>query len=250
MRKIRNYNKILNEFININSPLEIKLTDAVHYNNNCYPIFYYCHHTKAKWNVVITSGVHGNESIGVKVMLRFLQEFDKELLNYYNFWIFPVVNPFGYVHDRRSNGANLDINRHCYSQKPFVTETQEFLLLDEETPNKVDLFIDVHQNGKKSFYVYEKKRPSKISLGKFGMDAIKSQKIAVEETSTIYGEKCLSGVVDSIKDKINSLEDYFFRKGAIYSLTLENPDKPNDEELIIGSLAFLTSVLNKFKELK
>jgi len=250
MRKVRNYNKILNEFINISSPLEIKIMDSVHANEECYPMFYFYYHTKAKYNIVINAGCHGNESIGVKIMLRFLQEFDKEMLNNYNIWLFPIVNPFGYVYDVRYNNMKYDINRHCYSQKPFPIETAEFKIIDDELPNRVDVFIDIHQNGKKNFYCYEKKRPNKASLASFGMEEIKKQNIAIEECALLYGEKCINGVVDSIKDKSNTFEDYAFRKGALYSLTLENPNKTDEEELIIGSLGFLKEVLNRFKELK
>jgi len=249
MRKSRNYLKTFNEFINVNSPLEMKVIGSVHYDI-CYPMIEFYHHSKAKKDVVLLGGVHGNESIGVKVMLRFLQEFQKEWLDSYNFYVFPIVNPFGYAYNIRGNGAKYDINRHAYTQKPYPIETVEFKILEEEFPESVNLCIDVHQNGKKNFYCYEKSRPDKESLATFGMQEIKKQKIAVEEASTIYGEKCIQGVVNSIKDKSNTIEDYMFSKGAMYSLTLENPDKPTEEELVIGSLAFLRGVLNKFKEIK
>jgi hypothetical protein len=83
-----------------------------------------------------------------------------------------------------------------------------------------------------------------------GMEEVIKQKISVEESSTIYGDKCIRGVVNSVKDKSNTLEDWMFNRGAIFSITLEAPDKPHDDELIIGSLAFLNAVLQKFKEIK
>lgn len=250
MRKKRNYFKILNEFLNLNTPLEIKIVNSVHYGTECFPMFYFYHHTKGKKDVVLFSGVHGNESIGVKVMLKFLQEFKKEWLDTYNFVIFPVINAYGYAFDTRYNGNKIDINRHAYTAKPSPTETQEFKILDDEIPDTVSLFIDLHQDGKKDFYVYEKRRPTEESLAKFGMEAIKKQNIKIDQSATIYGEKCENGVVNSIREKNNTMEDWFFNKGCRYSITVENPDKSDDEELIRGSLAFLTEVLNKFKEIR
>lgn len=249
MNKERNYMRLMNEFINIPTPLEIKILDTIRFNNENYPVFCFRIHSKAKHNVVINSGCHGNESVGTKVILRFLTEFDKELLCDYNFWIFPVISPIGYTYDRRTNGQKLDPNRHCYLQNSPV-EVPEFKIFDEEVPNKIDLFVDIHQSLKKGYYAYEKKRKTDKSLAEYGLNAIKMQGFKIEVSESIYGEKCINGVVDSGEDKINSFEDYAYRKGAKYSITFENNGSNNDEDHIVASLIFIKTVLNKFKELK
>jgi predicted deacylase len=203
----------------------------------------------AKYNVVINSGAHGEESVAVRVMLRFLQEFNKELLGYYNFQLYPIINPFGYVYNRRKNGNNQYGNTG-FNLPKIENITTEANLIKEELPNKIDLFIDVHADISKSgFYIYERKRPDKKSLAEASLKALRKNKLAILENDTVYQEKCVDGVVISpIKD--GSMDDSMFQKGAIYSLCIEIPGKIPEDQQMIGGLLLLNEILEKFKEIK
>jgi len=244
----RNYLKIINEFANTQSPFDFEILGSIHYDK-CYPFISFHTHSKlAKYNVVINSGAHGEEAVAVRVILRFLQEFNKELLSNYNFIIFPIINPFGYVYNRRKNGNNQ------YGNTGFnLTEeklTPESILIKEALSNKIDLFIDVHADISKSgFYLYERKRPNKKSLAEESLKELKKNKLPILETDTVYQEKCVNGVViQPIKD--GSMDDSMFQKGAIYSLCIEIPGKIPEDSQMIGGLLLLNEILTKFKEVK
>jgi predicted deacylase len=215
-----------------------------------YPFLSLHSHSKlAKWNVVINSGAHGTEIIGVRVLLRFLQEFNRELLGYYNFIFFPVINPFGYVYNCRKNGDNKYGN-NGFNQKKEENLTKESNLIKEALPNKIDLFIDVHADSDKNgFYIYERKRPNAKSLAESSLKELRKNKISILEAGTVYYEKCINGVVISpIKD--GSMDDSMFQRGVIYSLCLEIPGKIPEDQQIVGGLMLLNSILRNFKEIK
>jgi predicted deacylase len=248
-KPIRNYLKILNEFINLQTPFDTEIVDSIHYDI-CYPFISLHNHSKlAKWNVVINSGAHGTESISIKVMLRFLQEFNREFLGYYNFTIFPIVNAFGYRFARRKNGNN-QYGNNGFNQKKPESITPEAKLIEATIPHKIDLFIDIHSDsGKSGYYLYERKRPDKKSLAESSLNELKKQKFPIIETGTVYDEKCINGIiVQPIKD--GSMDDSMFQRGAIYSLCIEIPGKISEDQQIIGGLVLLNSILKNFKELK
>ena len=250
MRKpSRNYLKIINEFANTQSPFDFEILGSVHYDI-CYPFISFHTHSKlAKYNVVINSGAHGEESVGVKVMLRFLQEFNKELLNNYNIILFPIINPYGYRYDRRKNGNN-QYGNSGFNQAKEENLTPEAKLIKESIPNRIDLFIDVHADtGKSGFYFYERKRVDKISLAEKSLKTLNTNKIPILTNGTVYREKCVNGVIISpIKD--NSMDDSMFQRGAVYSLCLEIPGKIAEDQQIIGGLLLINTILSNFKDIK
>ena len=248
-KPIRNYLKIINEFINLQTPFDIEILGSTHYDI-CYPFISLHTHSKlAKYNIVINSGAHGEEAIGVRVILRFLQEFNKDLLNHYNFILFPIVNPSGYRFNRRKNGNN-QYGNNGFNQLKEENINPEAILIRETIPNKIDLFIDVHADLSKSgFYIYERKRPNRKSLSEDSLKILKKNKIPILENDTVYYEKCVNGVVIApIKD--GSMDDSMFQKGAIYSICIEIPGKIPEDSQMIGGLLLLNEILRNFKELQ
>jgi predicted deacylase len=246
-RPDRNYLKILNDFANTQSPFDFEILGSVHYDI-CYPFISFHTHSKlAKFNLVMNSGAHGTESIGVRVMLRFLQEFNKELLGHYNITLFPIINPYGYRFSCRKNGNNQ------YGNTGFNVSddklTPEAKLIKETISNKIDLFIDIHADNKTGFYLYERKRPNKESLAEKSLKILKRNKIPILETATVYQEKCVNGViVRPVKD--GSMDDSVFQKGAMYSLCIEIPEKIPEDQQMIGALLLINEILANFKEIK
>ena len=244
----RNYLKLVNELINIQTPFDTEILGILNYDQS-YPFLSLHTHSKlAKWTVIINSGAHGTESIGVRVMLRFLQEFNKELLNHYNLILFPVVNPFGYAHAVRKNGKN-QYGNSGFMQVKEESITEESKLIKEAIPNKIDLFIDLHGDKKTGFYIYERKRPNSKSLAEESLKELQKNKLPILKTDTVYQEKCVNGViVQPVRD--GSMDNSLFNRGAMYSLCIEIPSKIPEDSQIIGGLILLNTALNKFKELR
>jgi predicted deacylase len=179
--------------------------------------------------VVINAGAHGTEPIGVRVMLRFIQEFNHVLLTHYNFLLFPIMNPFGYTYSQRKNGNNQLAN-NGFNQP---TLTPESAIIKEAVPNKVDLFIDLHGDNKAGFHIYERKRPNSPSLAQKSLRILNTHKIQVLQASTVYSEKCVGGVITQpITD--GSMDDSMYQRGAIYSLCIEIPSLLPEGQQIVG----------------
>jgi predicted deacylase len=244
----RNYLKMINEIINIQSPFDTEITGIINYDKS-YPFLSLHTHSKlAKWNIVINSGAHGTESIGVRVMLRFLQEFNRELLGFYNIILFPIVNPYGYVYNVRKNGKN-QYGNNGFIQNKEENLTEEAKMIRDSIPNKVDLFIDIHADDKTGFYIYERKRPEAKSLAETCLKELKKNKLPILESDTVYQEKCVNGViVQPIRDA--SMDNAMFNRGAIYSLCIEIPSKIPEDQQMIGGLLLVNSILKNFKEVK
>jgi predicted secreted protein len=184
----------------------------------------------------------------VRILLRFLQEFNKELLEYYNFILFPIINPHGWVYNRRKNGNN-QYGNSGFNQKQEELLTPEAKLIKEAIPHKIDLFIDVHTDNKAGCYIYERKRPNAQSLAEISLKELRKNKIPILEAGTVYEEKCINGIViQPIKD--GSMDDSMFQRGTIYSLCIEISEKiPEDQQMIAG-LLLISSILRNFKEIK
>ena len=234
------------------TPFDTEILGTVIYEQGFPFVSLHTHSKLAKYNVVINSGAHGEEIIAIRVMLRFIAEFNKELLNHYNFIIFPVINPYGYTYNRRKNGQGILANTG-FTEGASAVIPNESILIRDALPNKIDLFIDVHADtgarGKTGFYIYERKRPEAKSIAEVSLKELKKNKIPILDNDTVYGEKCENGVIVSpIKD--GSMDDSMFKRGAIYSLCLEIPGRASEEQQMLGGLMLINSVLNQFKELK
>lgn len=245
-KPIRNYLKIVNEFINVQSPFDVEILGSVHYDKS-YPIISFHNHSKlAKYNIVINAGAHGEESVAVRVLLRFLQEFNKDYLNTYNFKIFPIINPYGYTYNKRRNGNNQYGNTGFNIKEDLLTP--EGRIIKDAVPTRVDLFIDVHGDCNKSgFYIYERKRPNMVSIAEESLQTLANASLPILKDATVYREPCCKGVITR-PEKDGSMDQSMFERGAIYSLCLEIPLKAPEDQQIIGGLMLLNRILEKFKE--
>ncbi len=97
-----------------------------------------------KRHLLLVGGTHGNEPAGPEMLLQFVEELgrgeagDPEAV----LDIVPVVNPWGWAHNRRGNGDGLDINRDFVAFK-----TQEGRLIrDFIGSTHYDLGADFHES--------------------------------------------------------------------------------------------------------
>ena len=107
-RVVRSYSEIVDRLKAANLEFLTKI-GTVH----DYPVFKVVLGSQSgeRENILITGGVHGDETAGVEASLKFLERDNVALLKRFSFWVFPCINPHGYVHDTRENGEGADVNR-------------------------------------------------------------------------------------------------------------------------------------------
>jgi len=246
MRTIRNYNKLVNEIINLSMPFRAEIIGYVQYED-IYPLISMTHLSKmARKNIVIVSGQHGEEYFAVHVLLKWLSQVKIEDYLDFNFYIFPVVNPFGYSKNSRKNGVRQQVNNANKFYKG--SDVPELAILFEHIPNSLDFYLDVHgDTGKTGIYCYERRPPTKPSVSEKALIE-NDHLISYERTSTIYHEKVVNGIIlEPVHDE--SLDDFMGNLGIDYTVTLELPGKCDGQQRLTGGIAVINSILTNFKEL-
>jgi|SRR5690625_2135612 len=70
--------------------------------------------------VLIVGGMHGNEWPSTRSTARMIEVIQLPentwLLEHFSFYVVPVANPWGYVHNRRQNSRNVDLERNFDNQ--------------------------------------------------------------------------------------------------------------------------------------
>lgn len=245
MRTIRNYDKLVNEIINLNIPFRVEIIGYVQYKTVIYPILSIRHISKiAKRNVVITSGIHGDEYFAVHVLLKWAQQIKPEILDDFNFHIFPVVNPYGYSKDYAKNGLNQEVNNaNSFCKNSKVPELD---ILFDSFPMDADLVIDIHGDTDKSdVYAYEHKAETHPPIAEKALmdnDAI----LPYIKTKTLYQVKLTNGVCEDREE--TGIEGVAEKRGLLYSITLELPEKCLAQKRTAGGIAILNSILSNFKD--
>jgi len=104
--------------------------------------------------VFLSGGVHGNEPAGAEAAVRFVEALSESPGKYAGvaFDIFPLVNPWGWAHNRRRNQQGLDVNRDFAS----FNSQEGALIRDFVQDKRYDLAIDHHEHpGGHGFYLYQ-----------------------------------------------------------------------------------------------
>ena len=98
--------------------------------------------SQTKPNILLSSGIHGDEPAGVEAILQFLTSDLTNILNHFHITILPCVNPSGYANDLRENINGDDINRGFETD-----ELPEVDLIKKAISNQHFLFHhDLHED--------------------------------------------------------------------------------------------------------
>lgn len=246
----RNYINLVNDIINLNIPFHISIVGMVTYDY-IYPMLKIEHITKSsKYHVVIQSGIHGNEPESIQVVLNWLKTVNEKVLQDISFTIFPVCNPYGYVHGTRRNGQKQMVNSaHYWTKREQIPELDA---LAKHYPRRPSLFIDVHGDcgkyGKTEIYAYERIPEGAVSPTQRALR--KNNKIIpYVKSDTIYKEPCEYGVIYNPK-RDDSIQDYMSDNGCECSVTLEVPGRLKGLNKIYGSVRVLDSIIQTFMKYK
>lgn len=247
MREIRSYNKLLNEIINLNTNYRIEIIGYVTYFNKIYPMIALKYTSKMNnKTVVIQSGQHGDENYAVNILIKWLKL--PMLYNDINFYIFPIINVFGYATGRRDNGNRQDCNNDANFCKD--SKVPELAILYDAFPQSVDMIIDIHgDSGKEQVYAYENKSenlPSVTSSALIKNDNL----IPYLKAKTIYKIPVQEGGIIVPPKYDQGIELFMEKLGVTYTVTLELPGKFPGQKRAEGGIAIINSILKNFKEQK
>lgn len=245
MKSIRNYNKIITEILNLNLPYRIELIGFVTYDK-IYPMIGLKSISKmANKTIIITAGQHGDESFGVSTLIKWMKQ--PILFSDFNYYIYPIINPFGYEKSRRTNGNRQDTNNDINFCKD--SKVPELAILFEQFPQNCDLILDIHgDTGKDAVYCYEHKSENLPSIAEPALienDTL----LPYLRTKTIYKIPITNGVILPPKCDIG-IEAVLEKLGVQYSLTLELPGKHDGQKRAEGGIAIINSILKNFKGIK
>lgn len=101
--------------------------------------------------VYLSAGIHGDEPAGPEALRRLLAagEFDGRA----EWWLCPVLNPWGLANGHRGNRDGRDLNRDYLARVTREVEMHAGWLESQPVP---DLFISLHEDWETSgFYFYE-----------------------------------------------------------------------------------------------
>lgn len=251
MKKIRSYKKLVNEIINQQSPFRIEIAGYVQYSKDIYPIFEFSSVSKnSKKTIVITSGQHGDEPFAVTTLMKWISQFNSVDYSDFNFYIYPVCNPFGYETGSRDNGARQDTNEDKNFYKN--SKVQELAILFDAFPVNVNLILDIHGDAgvkaKKHVYMYEHKVENLPSIAEKALienDII----IPYLRQKTLDKNIVTNGIVIPPPCDIG-IEGAMEKLGIEYTMTLELPGNFDGQKRMTGGIAIINSILKNFKEIK
>ena len=200
---------------------------------------------KACRHVLLTAGLHGDEPAGPEAIMRFLARDHSSLLQTFEFFILPCINPHGFVHNTRENAIGLDLNRSFEDD----TTPEAILVKRILRDRRFDTFVEFHEDWEfEGFYLFELQRNQR-SIGPKIIERIK-QLGPIYSTSSIDDMPVENGVVQTgletqgISNEAMPL--YVFRLHADHCITSETPTQWDIESRISAHLTVLDIALQSY----
>lgn len=238
----RSYDYFVNRLKSINYNY-MNLHDI--WKTNYGSIFYV--HLKSKSEnpikILLSAGVHGDEPAGVEAVIRFLEADNSSLLDNFEFFILPCLNPYGYSRNVRWNSDGLDINRTFENNLSMEAVLVKTLLADKQ----LDLAIDFHEDWEyRGFYLFEISK-SNSELGKEIISRL-GCKCEIKQESMIDGFINNNGVInldcEQFGERVMAL--YLANNHVNHSLTLETPTQWDFDKRVLTHLESLSIILESY----
>ena len=105
--------------------------------------------------IYVNGGTHGDEPAGTEGALVFLETGCTQWLDRFRFFVIPCLNPYGYVHNTRSNAQDVDINwAFLRDDVPEIGLLKRFI-----RGRKFAAVLDLHEDWESpGYYLYEQVR--------------------------------------------------------------------------------------------
>ena len=203
--------------------------------NGEYKLYKIIIENKSDKTICFAAGIHGDEISGPLGVLEFLSSYKRN--NYPNIVFYPLLNPYGFDKNKRTNNKNVNLNRH-YFEKLMPEDVK--IIYKEIMKNKLSFIATIHEDDEKSgLYYYD--YGSNINI----INSL-SKKGEICNEKNIYGDKASNGIIINAKFK-GSLEDAAYAN-KIPAICLEIPDKFSLNKRIDIIKDFIRLVVIHFSE--
>lgn len=179
---------------------------------------------QGKMQVAVTAGMHGDEAEGIYAIYRWINEISHHprLLDFYTFYLYPMLNPHGFEYCTRENANGIDINREFYNGP----KEPESLLIQKEFQNRhFDGLINLHSDDdSEGIYGYANGTLLSESLVKPALHAA-STIIPINQSTMIDGHRAQDGIIkESVIGALRPLATYGNSGMEPFDVTLETPN--------------------------
>lgn len=125
---------------------------TIHTKDKDYP-FYQVRQGRGKKKVILSGCVHGDEHSGGHAILAFFKGPAAAYLDSFEFIAYLCVNPFGFEHDKRENGDDMNINREF---KEGSTCQEALLIMSslESLAERYAFAMDFHETSADPKYTF------------------------------------------------------------------------------------------------
>lgn len=200
---------------------------------------------KAKLNVVVTGGVHGNEPCGTGAAVLLMEQLldHPRLREEVAFTVIPLLNPRGYAAGERRTPEDLDLNRNFHHDSNIdddASRPKEVKMLESVLENRdFDLALDLHSGYAKrdGFWVYHRNGEdlAKPAMKRFARDYPALNPDNHNQPMAAPGVIMSDLPPDPSAPHKGTLKDFAFAHGAKWSFTVEAP----------GSISYLDQVFGE-----
>lgn len=146
-RRQRSYfEEVLPRIEALSTRFEVSQYGALDYAGDHYPLMAVRsrHWDAALPTMLVTGGVHGYETSGVKGALQFLEQHGEDYAGKANLLVAPCASPWGYERIQRWNALAIDPNRSFVVNSP-APESAALMALVAPCIGKVLMHIDLHE---------------------------------------------------------------------------------------------------------
>ncbi len=180
---------------------------------------------KPTGGLYISAGIHGDEAGATEGLIAWAED-NAHRLSRLPVLIFPCLNPWGLVHNCRTDASGTDLNRVWHSPASPVIQAAAQLIADRRFHVAITLHEDYDGQGT---YLYEPGKKGRLEpWGELLLSTV-SNLLPADPRDTIDGRRAVGGV---IRPRLNKLAMryqpeavYLLLRHAERSITLETPSE-------------------------